>query len=184
MRKLPAALGFILLCLGLGSGLGLGLGMGSISACNACEANLSIEAKTDTTLLIVGTFNIKNNLIHGIGVNLYCEGRKIDSLIVTGNQEFGFYLQRNRIYTLEIIKEGYGKKIVGISTKLPDYVEVKHFFNFGFSIPLEKKQRHNSKVDDDEFEFPTAVILYNEVLGKFDYSLDSSRFMKEKHKAK
>lgn len=134
---------------------------------------------SDTTLLIVGTFNLKNNLVRDIKTKLYMSDQLIDSAIVEGNQAFGYYLKRNKVYKVEIIKDGYSKKTIGVSTKLPDDVSTKPYFTFPFQIPLDYVGGETSKKDS---EFPTAIIYYNEKIGKFDYGIDSARIKKKKHK--
>ena len=133
--------------------------------------------------MVVGTFSLRNNLFHNIHVNLYSNNKRIDSLVVAGNQEFGFYLERNSTFLIEILKEGFVKKTLSISTDLPDEVKVRSYFTFGFQIPLVRKQES----DEDKLvkyidELPTAYIFYNDQIRKFDYSKDYSRALKEKQK--
>lgn len=137
----------------------------------------------DTALLVVSTFNLKNNLVKNIHVNLYIDDKRIDSTIVDGNQAFGFYLKRNVIYAIEIEKEGFIKKTVGVSTKLPDYAMEKPYFKFSFQVPLDKIGEEEKKIKGI-FDFPTAVIYYNDATGQFDYGLDETRVIKKKKKKK
>ena len=148
-----------------------------------CFSCFSQESRTDTTLLIVGEFNLKNNLVRNIQVNLYTNNVRVDSIITAGNQAFGFYLKRNLVYTIEILKEGCVRKIIGVSTKLADDVQMKPYFKFYFQTPLEKMTKKNAnKYVPGVFEFPTAIILYNDVTGQFDYGVDSETIDKEKKK--
>ena len=140
------------------------------------------ENNPDTTLLIVGTFNLKNNLVQNIHVNLYLDNKQIDSSKVDGNQAFGFYLKRNLIYTIEFVKDGFIKKIVGVSTKLPDDVKEKPYFKFSFQVPLDKSSREHKYVKYAT-DFPTAVIFYNDAIGQFDYGIDNVRIKKGKKMA-
>jgi len=136
---------------------------------------------SDTTLLIVGTFNLKNNLARNIHVNLFLDEQRVDSCTVTGNGVFGFALKRNLIYAIEISKEGFKKKTVGVSTKLPDGIAGKPYFKFVFQVPLEKESEEDKDVKHI-FEFPTAIVYYNDAIGEFDYGLDENRFKKDKKK--
>lgn len=135
----------------------------------------------DTTLLIVATFNLKNNLTRKIHVNLLIDDKRIDSTVVDGNQAFGFYLKRNLIYAIEVVKEGYKTKTIGISTKLPDDVREKPYFKFSFQVPLDKIGEEEKKIKGI-FDFPTAIIYYNDETGQFDYGLDETRVSKKKKK--
>jgi hypothetical protein len=135
----------------------------------------------DTVLMVVGTFSLRNNLIHNIHVYLYLEQKRIDSAIVSGNQEFGFYLRRNTVYYIEVLKDGYLRKNIGISTDLPDDVKPATYFTFGCTLPLIKKQEG----DEDIYvqyvsELPIAYIFYNDKIKKFDTSKDYTAEQKER----
>lgn len=132
--------------------------------------------------MVVGTFGLKNNLIRNIQVNLYSNDKRIDSLTVSGNEEFGFYLRRNTIYILEIVKDGFTRKTIEVSTDLPDEVAVKNYFTFGFTLPLLKKLAE----DENKYvkyisELPTAFIFYNEEIKKFDSSKDYTKALKVRY---
>jgi hypothetical protein len=142
---------------------------------------LAQENNPDTTLLIVGTFNLKNNLVRDIHVKLYVDDRLVDSMIVEGNQAFGFYLKRNLVYSVDVFKDGFIKKTIGVSTKLPDDVKTKPFFTFPFQVPLDRSG-YEDKLVKYASDYPTAVIYYNEEIGKFDYGIDSARIKKKKNK--
>lgn len=134
----------------------------------------------DTTLLIVGTFNLKNNLVRDIHVNLFVNEKMIDSTVASGNQVFGFYLKRNLLYTIEIYKEGYTKKTIGVSTKLSDDIQPKAFFSFVFQIPLERIE--DEEEEETKTNHPVAIVYYNDELDKFDYGVDSTKKLYKKKK--
>ncbi len=135
----------------------------------------------DTALMVVGTFSLRNNLIHNIHVYLYLEQKRIDSLSVSGNQEFGFYLRRNTVYYIEIVKDGYLSKNIGVSTDLPDSVWPAHYFTFGFTAPLIKKQEEDQDIYVQYVaELPVAYIFYNDKIKKFDTSKEYTAEQKER----
>jgi hypothetical protein len=133
-------------------------------------------------LLVVGNFSLRNNLIRDIHINLYLNEKRIDSLIVSGSQEFGFYLKRDSKFIIEITKDGFIRKTIGVSTELPDDLKIKSYLTFGFIVPLVKKQEE----DEDEYvkyisDLPIAFIFYNEQIKKFDSGRDYTKALKEKY---
>lgn len=129
---------------------------------------------SDTTLLIVGSFSLKNNLIRTIHVKLYSGDLPLDSMIVSGNQEFGFYLRRNATFTIVITKEGFIERTIAVSTELPESVKPKSLFNFGFTVPLVREQKEGNEDKYIKYITPLPIpcIFYNEAIKKFDSSKD------------
>ena len=144
--------------------------------------SFSQSHNSDTALLVVGNFSLKNNLIREIKVGLFLEGKKVDSLVVDGNQEFGFYLARNLIYTIEMKKEGFIRRTVGISTELPDGVRYKPFFNFMFVMPLvrEPEDPEENKYVKYVYDMPAGFIFYSFETKKFEHGKEYSDAVKEK----
>jgi hypothetical protein len=147
----------------------------------SCGFCFSQEYNSDTTLLIVGSFSLKNNLNRNIHVKLYSGDIPLDSMVVAGNQEFGFYLQRNSNYTIVITREGFVRKTIAVSTELPENIRPKHWFTFGFTVPLVKEQVENNEDKYVKYvsQLPIAYVYYNDVIKKFDSDRDYVKNKKE-----
>jgi hypothetical protein len=146
-----------------------------------CLRCFSQAYNSDTTLLIVGSFSLKNNLNRNIHIKLYAGDLPVDSMIVSGNQEFGFYLRRNANFTIVITKDGFVKKTIAVSTELPDNVKPKTQFNFGFTVPLVREPTEGN--EDKYIKYltpsPIAHVFYNAEIKKFD-SIKARQAAKEK----
>ena len=132
--------------------------------------------------MVVGEFTLKNNLIKDIHVNLFLNEKCIDSLIVSGNQDFGFYLQRNLIYTIEIKKEGFVRRTLGVSTEMPDNAKHKPYFNFLIQMPLTRlpEDSEENKYVKYVYDLPGGFIYFNPEIKKFDFTKNYSDELKIK----
>ena len=137
-----------------------------IFVCKATKAQTKPHIKDDTTicLQIIGIAIEKDIPIDGVVVKLYKENEELHweeiTSVVYHEHSFSFNLNRNTYYTVEVSKNGYVTRSVGISTSLPDNVIIGGVkFTFEFELELFKEKKN---VDDYYLNFPVALIKYNE----------------------
>lgn len=142
------------------------------------------KVKDDTTvcLQIIGIAIEKNVPIDGVVVKLYKENEELHweeiTSVVYHEHSFSFNLNKNTYYTVEVSKNGYVPRSIGISTSLPDNViigDVKFTFEFELELFKEKKN-----VDDYYLDFPVALIKYNETSQVFEYDSKYTKHNKSK----
>lgn len=140
--------------------------------------------KDDTTvcLQIIGLAIEKDIPIDGVIVKLYKENEEMHweevTSVVYHEHSFSFTLNKNNYYTVEISKQGYVTRSVGISTTLPDNViigDVK--FTFEFEVELFKEKKNTN---DYYLDFPVAIIKYSETSGVFEYDAKYTKHIKTK----
>ncbi|MCX6296139.1 MAG: hypothetical protein NTX97_08730 [Bacteroidetes bacterium] len=147
------------------------------------QKDLSQAKDTSDCLEINGLAIEKNVPINGVTVKLYKENEEMQWEEVTSveyhEHSFNFNLKRNSYYTIEISKEGYVTRSIGISTKLPDNIitvgSAKFLFEFDVELFKEKKG-----VNDYYLDFPVALIKYNETNQIFEYDTKYTKHIKEK----
>lgn len=132
------------------------------------HAQITKNKKEDTEkcLVITGFFS-NTALIKDVRVYLYANGVKIDSAITTSHKDWGFTLNRDKMYSVQIIRNGYYHRLVTINTALPEDVNPKPYFVFEFEIELMKEMKG---VDDFFLDFPIAHVSYNKALEVFSFS--------------
>ena len=117
----------------------------------------------------------ENNLpIDGVTVKLFKESEELESEEISSvpkhDHHFTFDLLGNAYYTIEISKEGYVSRMIGISTAVPpDFVisEVNPKTTFEFDVELFKLKKG---ADDYYADFPIALVSYNPKKNKFERS--------------
>ena len=80
-----------------------------------------------------------------------------------------FLLQKNKIYTIRIDKEGYISKCISIYTFTPDDDRLKQPYLFTFETNLLSSDLI-SHFEDDDIDFPVALIGYKKDCKCFEYN--------------
>lgn len=157
----------------------LALVMGQLA--NA-QTNTKVKDDTTVCLQIIGIAIEKDIPIDGVVVKLYKENEELHweeiTSVVYHEHSFSFNLNRNTYYTVEVSKNGYVTRSIGISTTLPDNViigDVK--FTFEFELELFKEKKH---VNDYYLDFPVALIKYSETNQVFEYDTKYTKHIKSK----
>lgn len=142
------------------------------------------SADTTTCLKVMGMAIEENKPIDGIQITLYKENEALewDEITSIKNHEhrFVFQLQKNSYYTIEVSKDGYVKRLVGISTILPDDVSLngkKYVFDFEVSMFKEKEV-----VNDYYLDFPVALIAFDDATMNFEDNAKYTKHIKSKLK--
>jgi hypothetical protein len=142
----------------------------------------SIE--TNECLQVIGmAIDEKNEPLDDVSVKLFQENEEMEWIEVTcvgyHDHNFVFNLKANEYYTIEISKSGYVTRSVAISTVLPENVEAKPMFKYGFDVVLFKEKKG---VDDFYFDFPVALISYDAKHQIFENHDSYTKHIKEKIK--
>ncbi len=121
--------------------------------------------------------------INGVSVKLYKENDELEWTEVTSvdyhDHMFGFKLDVNEHYTIEVSKDGYVTRSVAISTILPSTVSLKQLFHYEFEVQLFKE---NKAMDDYYLDFPVALVSYDAKNDVFDNSTNYTKHIKTKIK--
>jgi hypothetical protein len=130
---------------------------------------LSFSAKAQTAkpdsavcMEIVGIAMADKVPLDGVDVTLYRENEEMEMTEVTSisyhEHSFVFKLNKDSYYTIEVLKPGYVKRMIAISTKLPKGVMTDPIFRYEFEVELFKEQKNT---DDYYLDFPVALIDYD-----------------------
>lgn len=103
----------------------------------------------------------------GVTIKLYCDNEQITSIDSTEFGKVYFTLKRDRYYTVEITKEGYVPRLVGISTFVPKIIPLKPIFRFEFEVDMLKKVEGQ---DNFYIDFPVALVSFNSSKECFEHS--------------
>ncbi len=135
--------------------------------------------------------------MHAVGVAT-SEGASLDGAIVTifqGNEviewteitsnpkhdhHFSFDLLGNSYYTIQVSKEGYVTRSIGINTKVPDdYIinDDNPKTRFEFEVDVFKIK---PGVEDEFMDFPIALVKFNPTNRLFEFDAEYTRKIKLK----
>lgn len=134
-------------------------------------------ADTTICLKIMGMTIEENKPVDGIQVTLYKENEGLEWDEITSIKDhehrFVFQLQVNSYYTIEVSKDGYVKRVIGISTILPGNGSLngkKYDFDFEVLMFKEKEAAKNINLD-----FPVTLIAFDDTTMKFE---ENATYMK------
>ncbi|HEY6163126.1 MAG TPA: hypothetical protein VI112_18000 [Bacteroidia bacterium] len=111
-------------------------------------------------------------------VYLSRDNNVLDSMIIGAGKVFKFTLQKNSYYTIRITRKGYVTRSVSINTGLPKGVSTDPLFRFHFDMMLLKEGQVRTK-NKEAFDFPIALITYDNKKGWFDYSRKYTALVKK-----
>lgn len=154
----------------------------SVGYININEKNKYNESKC---LEVIGVaLNEKNEVVDGVEVKLFKKNEEMEWIEITSvpyhNHSFKFILDENEYYTIEVSKPGYVKRLIIVSTQLPQNVNPKPLFTFGFEVVLFKEVK---EADDYYLDFPIALIGYDAKNKVFDNHYNYTYHIKKNIKA-
>lgn len=106
--------------------------------------------------------NEKGKKLNNVEIKLYEDNSLIHSDYIAN--KFAYNLWINKYYTIELSKEGYFTKRIVFST----LASVYYADPFECDIELIKK---SDDIDDSDFDFPVAIVEYNQYQGDFHYNI-------------
>ncbi|MBI2269309.1 MAG: hypothetical protein HYU69_03020 [Bacteroidetes bacterium] len=78
-------------------------------------------------------------------------------------------LNVNEHYTIEVSKEGYFSKLVSVSTFMPSDADLDDGYVYEYDLDFDLVKQKKG-IDTYYMDFPIALISYNGIKDKFDYS--------------
>ncbi len=110
--------------------------------------------------------------VDGVSVKLFKANEELEyeeiSSVPKHDHHFTFDLMGNAYYTIQVSKEGYATRSVGITTNVPETFVISEV-NPKNSFELEVEIFKLKIGDDDEYvDFPIAMVKFNPKRGKFE----------------
>ena len=139
-------------------------GFGSLSA--------QIEDKSEMAdiLEVKGSFDGTVKDFMGVySAQLILDNKVIAVQTSKVKKSFSFILKRDMLYTIKVEKEGCIPKLVSISTILADAIDERNSYEFSFETNLLSEDLRGN-FDDDDVDFPTALISYNKDCDCFEHN--------------
>ena len=128
------------------------------------------EADTMEMLIVTGNFDGTVKDWDGFYVaKLIKDNKVIEEQTLKVKKQFEFFLRKNMLYAVKVEKEGYISKLVSISTKMPDKIEIEEPYKFNFETNL-LSQELSTHFDDDDLDFPVALVNYGKKCDCFEYN--------------
>lgn len=119
--------------------------------------------------------------IDGATVTLYKENEQMEwtqvSSVVYHQHNFSSQLNVNQYYTIEISKEGYVTRSIGISTMLADSLNWTELFHFDFDVEMFKLEKG---MDEYYLDFPVALVSYDPKEDEFNNHYKYTEHIKTK----
>lgn len=134
---------------------------------------------TDTSCLQLSgkVLKLKTTSSNSYTVALVHEGKVVETKLIKGNREFKFFLNKNKFYTIQILKEGYITRTVSIDTKLEQQNEGIYSFAFDTELIDETEAQNLNK---KALEMPIAHIYFNPKKKKwFTYNEEYTKQVKK-----
>lgn len=140
----------------------------------------SVQQKTCLEVLGIA-LDEKDQPINGVEVKLYKENDEMEWTEITSvyhhEHSFLFKLEANQYYTIEVSKQGFVTRTVGISTNIPSNVSLKQLFRYEFEVSLFKEKKG---MDDFYMDFPVALISYDTKNDVFENNYAYTKHIKGK----
>lgn len=135
------------------------------------QNNKNKQGAIDTTecLEITGGFDETMKNLDGMyTAKLIKDNKVIEEQTVKIKKNLKFTLRKNMLYTIKIEKEGFIPRLFSISTNLSSKVETEDLFKFNFETNLISSDLY-FYFDDDDMDFPIALISYSKKCDCFKY---------------
>jgi hypothetical protein len=138
------------------------------------ESDKTKKTTPDTVgyLEVIGKFDYSvRNFTGFYDVKLIMDNTVIATQTLSIKKGFGFILEKDKFYTIKIEKEGYISRIFSISTKVDGRLDVRNTYLFSFETSLLHEDL-SGLFEDDNIDFPFALISYNKNCDCFEHSKD------------
>ena len=97
------------------------------------------------------------------------DNKVVEEVTLPVNKSFRFVLRRNMLYAVRVEKQGYISKMLSITTKLPNKLELENLYTFKLETNLIS-QDLSSQFKDDDVDFPVALVSYGKKCDCFEYN--------------
>lgn len=109
----------------------------------------------------------KAHLLRGISLKIYLNNEVVSVISNVSVEKIS--LNVNEHYAIEVSKEGYFSKLVSISTFMPSDADLDDGYVYEYDLDFDLVKQKKG-VDTYYMDFPIALISYNGIKDKFDYS--------------
>lgn len=134
------------------------------------QAKKTVKVDTSECLTITGNFDgTVKDLEGNYKAKLIKDNKVIEEQDLKVKKSFEFTLKKNMLYTIRIEKDGFIPKLLSISTKMPDKIEVDSPYKFNFETNLISQELYGH-FNDDDVDFPVALISYGKKCDCFEYN--------------
>ena len=125
---------------------------------------------TSECLTITGNFDgTVKDLEGNYKAKLIRDNKVIEVQDLKVKKSFEFTLRKNMLYSIQVEKEGYIPKLLSISTKMSDKIEMDGLYKFNFETNLISQDLSGHFTDDD-VDFPVALVSYGKKCDCFEYN--------------
>jgi hypothetical protein len=136
------------------------------------QSDVKAKRALDTSNCLAFTGKLDGSMKSAEGeytVKLIRDNKVIQTEKVGVKKSFKLTLKRNMFYTIKIEKEGFIPRLFSLSTTLPYTIEPGgDLYKFHFETNLISAELYH-QFDDDDMDFPLALISYDKANDKFDY---------------
>ena len=143
--------------------------------CVLCFAQFTVAQEDFKVLTIKARVTFENEPLDEISVQLFEGNKMILQEDVKKGGKLKYTLYSNRVYTLQLNKDGYYTKRISISTRIPEDYLGKELFEFEIGmIP-----RGGEEIQDEGLlDYPSALIGFHPKYDKFYYDVDYDKQLK------
>lgn len=122
---------------------------------------LTFTGKLDNTMKSAeGTYTIK----------IILDNKVVEQQTLGIKKTFKVVMKKNMFYTLKIEKDGFVPRLFSISTDLPKSIADGEMYEFNFETNLISQELYYH-FDDDDMDFPLALISYGSKCDCFEYNV-------------
>src|SRR6201993_5427978 len=127
---------------------------------------------TSECLTITGNFDgTVKDLEGNYKAKLIRDNKVIEVQDLKVKKSFEFTLKKNMLYAIKVEKEGYIPKLISISTTMSSKIMVESPYKFNFETNLLSQDLYGH-FDDDDVDFPVALVSYGKKCDCFEYNRD------------
>jgi hypothetical protein len=131
-----------------------------------------ISSDTSECLTITGNFDgTVKDLEGNYKAKLMKDNKVIDEQELKVKKSFEFTLKKNMLYAIRVEKEGYIPKLISISTTMSSKIMIESPYKFNFETNLLSQDLYGH-FDDDDVDFPVALVSYGKKCDCFEYNRD------------
>lgn len=130
-----------------------------------------IASQSESVILCFGSVTYKEENVSGVSIKVFHNKKLVEELVTNRRGGYGFALDFNKNYEIELVKEGFLKEVILINTAAsPDVIAYSDQFLWE---PELKIYKYIPGLPFDEFGTPLASYEFNHTLWRF---IESERY--------
>lgn len=142
------------------------------AVCSLAQKKKPATSDYETDCLqVTGKFDETMKSLEGkYTVKVLRDNKVVEEQLLKVKQGFKFVLKKGVMYTIKIEKEGYIPRLLSVSTKLPEKLDLDghDLFKFHFETNLIDEAFYHH-FEDDDVDFPIALVDYSKRCDCFEY---------------